>query len=341
MANSIELFRKYIDRLDEVYANASCTAVLDGDAALARAGVNANEISIPKIFMDGLADYSRSSGYISGDVTLAYETVKFNYDRGRKFSVDNMDNEESAGLAFGKLAAEFIRTKTVPELDAFRFAAYAAADGISVVPAPATLSAGADVLTALVAAQNKMDEDEVPYEDRHLFITPTLLNLANSVDTNKSKAVLNDFASISKVPQRRFYTSIDMYDGESEGERVGGYRKGTDHYELLTAQPSDWSVSYTSCYTESGGVYSAVTGESAPEWSASTYYKKTASAAKDINFMIIQKSAVIQYPKHKVNKVIRPEDNQSSDSWAFFFRAYGLADTYENKRAGIYLHHKA
>lgn len=341
MANSIELFNKYIDLLDEVYAGASCTAVLDGDPTLARAGANANEITIPMISMDGLANYSRNSGYVGGDVSMSYETVQFNYDRGRKFSVDNMDNEETVGLSFGKLAAEFIRTKTVPELDAFRFATYAAADGISVVSTPATLTTGTDVLTAIAAAQDAMDEDEVSSEERYLFITPTLLRSAKTVDTNKRRDVLDDFAGIIKVPQKRFYTSIDMYDGISEGEKVGGYKKGTDHYEQLIVQPADWSANYKSYYTESGGIYSAITGDSAPEWSAATYYKKTASAAKDINFMIIQKSAVIQYPKHKVNKVIRPEDNQSSDSWMFFFRAYGLADTYENKRAGIYLHHKA
>lgn len=286
--NSIALFKKYIDLLDEVYKTASCTAVLDGDYALVRAGANANEIVIPKISMDGLADYSRSSGYVRGDITLTNETVAFNYDRGRKFSVDNMDNEESAGLAFGKLSSEFIRTKTAPELDAFRFAAYAGASGIS--SAAANLASGEAVLAALVGAQNTMDENEVPSGSRHLFITPTLYNLANNVDTYKSKAVFDSFASVTKVPQSRFYTSIDMYDGTSEGETAGGYKKGTD--------------------------------------------------AKDINFMIIEKSAVIQYPKHTVNKIVTPEENQSDDSWMFFFRAYGLADIYENKASGIFLHHK-
>ena len=41
--------------------------------------------------LDGLADYSRNGGYVSGDVTLTNETVAFNYDRGRKFGVDAMD----------------------------------------------------------------------------------------------------------------------------------------------------------------------------------------------------------------------------------------------------------
>lgn len=116
MANSITLFKKYIDLLDEVYQNASVTSALDGDMTLVQMGANTNEIVIPKISMDGLADYDRNGGYVHGDVTLTNETVKFNYDRGRKFTVDAMDNEETAGLAFGKLAAEFIRTKVVPEM---------------------------------------------------------------------------------------------------------------------------------------------------------------------------------------------------------------------------------
>lgn len=296
MANSITLFKKYIDLLDEVYKNASVTSALDGDMTLVQMGANTNEIVIPKISMDGLADYDRNGGYVHGDVTLTNETVKFNYDRGRKFTVDAMDNEETAGLAFGKLAAEFIRTRVVPEMDAFRFATYAGTTGIS--EASGTLADGAAVLEALLAAQNKMDEDEVPQENRHLFITPTLYNMIYAVDTTKSKEVLNAFASIQKVPQSRFYTAIDLYDGKTDNsgssganEKVGGFVK--------------------------------------------------ASTGKDINFMVIHKPALLQYPKHTVNKVIAPDANQDSDGWLFFYRAYGLAEVYENKVAGIYLHHKA
>lgn len=290
MANSITLFKKYIDLLDEVYKNASLTSVLDGDSTLVRMGANANEIIIPKISMDGLADYSRNGGYVSGDVTLTNETVTFNYDRGRKFTVDAMDNEETAGLAFGRLASEFIRTKVVPEMDAFRFAAYAGTAGISKVSTGATLSSGTDVLTALVNATNKMDEDEVPAE-RLLFITPTLYNLIYAVDTTKSKEILASFSAVHKVPQSRFYTAIDLNDGTTSGEEAGGFVKAT--------------------------------------------------SGKDINFMIIHKPALLQYSKHTVNKIITPEANQESDGWLFFYRAYGLVDVYENKTAGIYLHHKA
>lgn len=291
MANAIALFKKYISLLDEVYKRSALTTILDSDASLAQQGANANEIIIPKISMDGLADYSRNGGYVGGDVTLTNETVKFNYDRGRKFTVDAMDNEETAGVAFGRLASEFIRTKVVPELDAFRFAAYAGTEGISKVAAGASLADGAAVIAALRAAINEQDEDEVPMEERYLFITPTLYGMTQDLDTTKSKEVLSRFTSIIQVPQTRFYTAVDLKDGTTSGEEAGGFAKAAD--------------------------------------------------GKDINFLIVHKPAALQYSKHTVNKVIPPEDNQESDGWMFFYRSYGLTDVYENKVAGIYLHHKA
>ena len=230
MANSIALSKIYTNLLDEVYKNSALTAVLESDASLARAGANANEIVIPKLSMSGLADYKRNSGYVNGDVTLNWETVQFNYERGRMFQVDDMDNEETQNIAFGRLAGEFIRTKVVPELDAFRFATYAAVTGAGT--ATGTLSTGADVIAALRTATSTMDEAEVPMEDRHLFITPTLLGLVEDLDTNKSKEVLSRFATITKVPQTRFYSAIKLNDGTSSGEQAGGYVKASGAVDL-------------------------------------------------------------------------------------------------------------
>ena len=230
MANSIALSKIYTNLLDEVYKNSALTAVLESDASLARAGANANEIVIPKLSMSGLADYKRNSGYVNGDVTLNWETVQFNYERGRMFQVDDMDNEETQNIAFGRLAGEFIRTKVVPELDAFRFATYAAVTGAGT--ATGTLATGADVIAALRTATSAMDEAEVPMEDRHLFITPTLLGLVEDLDTSKSKEVLSRFATITKVPQTRFYSAIKLNDGTSSGEEAGGYVKASGAVDL-------------------------------------------------------------------------------------------------------------
>lgn len=287
MANSIALFKTYIDLLDEVYRQAAKSSVLDMSGALVTAGANANEIVIPKYSMDGLADYKRNSGYVLGDVSLTYENVTYNYDRGRKFNVDAMDNAESAGIAFGSLSSKFIRDRVVPEMDAFRFASYAGTENILTSGDSETFSDGVDILTSLTNATNAMDEEEVNETGRILFITPTLLTKAKSVDTYKSKEILDRFSSIVMVPQKRFYTGIDLLDGTSENELAGGFKK--------------------------------------------------ADGAKNINYLIIEPSATMQYTKHTVSKVFSPEENQMSDGWAFVYRAYGLCDVYENKTAGIYL----
>lgn len=287
MSNAITLAKQFVPVLDEIYKKSALTAVLDGAAELVQQGANANELMIPKLSMQGLGDYSRNSGYVTGDVSLTNETVKCNFDRGRMFTVDRMDNLETAGVAFGKLSGEFIRTKVVPELDAFRFACYASADGITAAP-PAVLSTGAEVVAALREATNTMDEDEVPYEERYLFITPTLHGLIQDMDITKSREVLARFAGVVDVPQTRFYTAIAQNDGSTSGQEAGGYAK--------------------------------------------------AENGKNINFMVVHKPAVIQFEKHAAPKIITPEVNPDADAYKFGYRNVGVADVYENKAAGVYLH---
>lgn len=336
--NVIELAKSYVPLLDKVYQMASVTSVLDGASDLMRAGANAGEIVIPKISMDGLADYNRNTGYVSGDVTLTYETVRCNYDRNRMFTVDVMDDIESAGVAFGELSGEFIRTKVAPELDAFRFATYCGLPGIG--SDSGDLSTGANIIAALRKAAQAMDNDEVPADQRYLFMTPYLYGLIQDMDTTKSRAVISEFASVIKVPQPRFYTAINMRDGVTDGAKGGGYTKRTTAtYAVTTSQPADWSTNYTSYYTKSGSSYTAVSGDSAPSWAAATYYRKTADAGKNLNFMVIHKPAVIQFEKHVVPKIITPEQNQTSDGYKFAYRNMGIADAYENKAAGIYIHY--
>ena len=290
MPNTLVLPKNYTALLDEVYKRASVTADLIGDPAMVRAGVNVNEICYPQMSVTGLGDYDRNSGYTSGSVNLEWKTVAYNYDRGTKISVDTMDNQESFNLAFGKAGSELMRTKVAPEADAFTFATLAGIEGISKA-APATFTDASDFLAALLEAKNKMDEDEVPEEDRYLYATATLLNSVMALDTTKSREILSHFAVKKAVPQSRFYTAIDLLDGKSGGEEAGHYKKS--------------------------------------------------NTAKDINFMIIHKPALIKYDKHIANDLIAPANNPDSDSYILKYRKYGLVDVYRNKVAGIYLSHKA
>lgn len=293
MANTITLFKQNAPQLlDTVYAEAAKTSVLDMSSDLVKDGINANEIVIPKLSMDGLGDYDRNSGYTDGDVSLTNETVKFNYERGRRLKTDSIDNEETGGVILSNLASEFVRTKVVPEIDAVRFATYAGTANITdLVSAGVTYATGAEVLTALEAAMSGMTDAEVPADSRHLFITATLLNKAKYVATTTNNGILDEFASIQVVPQTRFYTAIDLKDGVTTGEEIGGYAKSAN--------------------------------------------------GKDINFMIIEKTAMLQYTKHAKIKVFSPDEDQDGDDYKVLYRIYGLNDVYENKTAGVVISHKA
>lgn len=227
ITNTIGKISNYTDLLDEVYQAAALTAVLDSDASMARAGNGAHEICLPKMSLHGLGDYDRQNGYPMGAETLEYETKQFNYERGRMFQIDAMDNEETAGVAYGRLAGEFIRTKVAPEMDAVRLAAYCAATA-EANRAYGSLSAADGVFAAVLAGMTAMDENEVPEEGRYLFITPTLENMLANMDTYKSKEILNRFAKVVRTPAARMYSAVTLLTGaDSDAQRAGGYAKAT------------------------------------------------------------------------------------------------------------------
>lgn len=230
MPNTITLAKNYTSLLDEVYRTASVTADLTSDSAMSRAGANANEIIYPQISVSGLGDYDRNSGYTTGAVDLKWKTAAFNYDRGTKISVDVMDNEESRNIAFGMAGATLIREKVAPEADAFTFATLSALENIS--KTTGTIADASQFLDALLTAWSKMDEDEVPQENRILYATATLLNSVMALDTTKSREILAKFTVKKVVPQARFYTAIDLLDGKSGGEEAGHYKKADTGQEI-------------------------------------------------------------------------------------------------------------
>jgi len=228
MANSIDLVTKYTNALDEIYKTSSKTARMDSPSApFEGAGV----VKVMKTSIVGLGTYSRSTGYPKGDITVTWETLTLAASRGREFSIDRMDNEETMGMAFaesfGSAGGEFIRTQVNPELDAYRFAKYASWSGISTV-AGATLTS-ATVLAAIDEAHGQMDADEVPEEGRILYVSNSVRGFVKAAVTrmlgNESnidrRVTTLDNTEIVMVPQGRFKTAIDLDAGATTS--AGGY----------------------------------------------------------------------------------------------------------------------
>lgn len=294
MSNSIALAQKYLPMLDAVYKAASKSAVLDATKVEI---VDGNTVKVFKTSMDGLGNYSRNEGFVAGDVTGSWEAMQLSKDRGRTFMVDAMDNEETLDMAFGTLAGEFIRTKVVPEIDAYAFAKMAGTASILTGTATDINVGSTDVPDLIYDAEMAMNEAEVPEEGRILFISETAYAGAKA---KISRTVMNgdgrlnngieyfDDMRVIRVPQSRFYTMITLYDGKSTGQTAGGY-------------------------------------------------VGTVTSGYKINFLIVHPSAVCKVVKHVMPRIFAPNVNQTADAWKFDYRIYHDLFVYDNKVNGIYL----
>ncbi len=130
MANIIEYAKVFQKELDKQVIEGSTSGWMEENASQVIYN-GGSEIKLPKMSLQGLGNYSRGDGYVSGAVTYAYETFTLTQDRGRRFRIDAVDVDESGfGLAAANVAAEFQRTQVIPEIDAYRYSKLAAAAGI-------------------------------------------------------------------------------------------------------------------------------------------------------------------------------------------------------------------
>ena len=207
MANTINLVTKFQPLLDEVYQAASLTSDLENSAVKFD---GSKTVKVLKLTVPALGTYTRNTGYTAGDVTADWEAFTLEQDRGTEFSVDAMDDEETLNMTFGNASSEFIRRSVVPQVDAYRFAKMAGAEGVG--SASAAITTGEAAIKAIGVGMTAMDEAEVPAEGRILYITPTLKGLIDELDSYKSKACLQRFAKIVIVPQSRFYSGVTIDD---------------------------------------------------------------------------------------------------------------------------------
>ena len=65
-------------------------------------------------------------------------------------------------------------------------------------------------------------------------------------------------------------------------------------------------------------------------------YSKGA-AAKDINWMVVERSAVIKFDKHVASRVFSPDELENLDSYMMKYRKYGIVELLDNKLDGVHV----
>ena len=223
MANIIEHISKHLhNELDEMFVKESVTGILE----LLRPGgiqldfVNAKTVRVPNIAMSALSNYSRTTGYAAGDINLTWEAFTLTQDRGKQFTLDAMDNEESGGIAVIHAMKVFERTQVIPEVDAYRLSTLAAKATGTGIATPGTIEAN-KVIAKFADAEKYFEDNEVPIDRIVYFISTEVARLiktttelkalvgTTTVENGDIKLKVNTFNDniIIVVPPKRFKTA--------------------------------------------------------------------------------------------------------------------------------------
>ena len=226
--NTIALAQEYMTVLDEIYKRESLTLEMEAPEWLKKAGAGAKDIRLPKVTVQGLKNYSRSTGYLVGDNSFEWETHTYSIDRGIEFDVDRADDMETIDTAFAFFSREFMRTGVIPEIDAYRFATLAGR-----ATAGATVEADLTKTTALQAVDDAieyLENAEVSKDGLLFYMNSTVKKFIKQSDLiSREFMTQSGFMSINRevdtidgmpfkvVPQSRFYTEITLQTGNDAG----------------------------------------------------------------------------------------------------------------------------
>ena len=233
-ANTIGLASKYLPVLDEVYKRGSLTSIFD--TAENRVNwIGAKTVSLFDFDPVGMANYDRDDGFVTGNITAGWKPYQIEVDRGRSYQIDVMDNEESLGMAVASALSEIERVEVIPEVDAYRFAKWAGTTGVSTGTAATIVPGTTNVAGLIDTAEAQMDNDEVPYEGRVLYVSPLaymalkgnierrIINSENNVNTNVE---FFDDMRVIRVPQARFQSAVTL-NAPTTAAGQGGYAPAT------------------------------------------------------------------------------------------------------------------
>lgn len=303
MANTINYATLFQGALDTQMVQGATSGWMEANAGQVIYN-GGKDIKIPKIVMDGLANYDRTNGFTSGSVTLDYETKTMTMDRGRTFMLDAQDVNESNFVAnASNVMSEFQKTAVIPEVDAYRYSKIA-----TLAIAGSRASGGYTPVVADILSKLKADIAAIQdvIGDVPLIITMSRLTknvLENSTELSK-QLVMTDFASgayttkvsmiddcpIIPVPSARLKTAYVFNDGKTTGQEAGGF--------------------------------------------------KTDASAKTINWIICSQNTPIAVSKTDNMRIFEPAVNQTADAYKMDYRKYHDLWIPDNKLAGVFVNIK-
>lgn len=298
--NTLALSETMTGELDRAVVQKAVTGFFN-DNALRAKFVGASTVLMPEVDFSGLGDYDRDGGFAQGAINVSNTAYTLTMDRGRSFLLDAQDCDETGipGLA-GQVMGEFVRTRVVPEMDAYvlsRLAGHAVGAGQTVDGAPAT-EAVAMFTEACNTVQGRLgyDEELVAFVNAAFWAA-----LQSSPEISRSLTV-SDFSQggvnlqirslngvpVLPVPDNRMKTAYTFYDGRTGGspdQTVGGF--------------------------------------------------VPAAGAESIGLLVVPRRAAALVKKTEKIRIFDPDNNQKADAWKFDYRLFYDLILKESYKTGV------
>ncbi|AVV56408.1 hypothetical protein C7121_09845 [Paenibacillus glucanolyticus] len=283
--NTLEYAKLFQTELDKQIAQQATSGWMESNAGQVKYS-GGDEIKIPDVVVQGLADYDRDAGFVQGSVTYKYQTHKLTQDRGRTFQLDAMDvDETNFGASAANVMSEFQRLHVIPEIDAYRYsyiAAKAAAAGKSREYALAENS----IVTELYKDIFDLADMGVDLSQLVITIAYPAYGVLTGNTTLQKRIDVGQFAQgginlqirmldgipLIPVSSSRMKSAFVFNDGETAGQEAGGFVPAVD--------------------------------------------------AKSVNWIVSPRSAPIGISKTDKVRIFTPDENQKADAWKLDYRKY-------------------
>ena len=295
--NTIDKAVIYSTLLDEVIRAGLTSAPLEAGAGRVKYD-GGGSCKIAKITTGGYGAYDRGSGgYPQGAVTQEWETKTISQDRGIKFTLDVMDEDETANvLSATNVITQFSKTQAIPELDAYRYS---------------------------TIFQNIVDDTTVKYG----YYTPAAASLLSTIQgkiadirdvigENEPLVVFMSGACFKYITTSSELQKQLMVQTSNGANGITTKIFSIDGVQIIPVPSDRFKTEYA---------FSATNG-----FSAKSY-------AQDINFIIMSPNAAVAFVKHNKTRVIGADVNQSADGELVLSRTYHDLWVYDNKKESIYV----
>ena len=294
--NTINKAVIYSTILDEVIRAGLTSAPLEAQAGSVKYN-GGGSCQIAKITTGGYGAYDRGSGYPQGAVTQEWETKTITQDRGIKFTLDVMDEDETANvLSATNVITQFSKTQAIPELDAYRYS---------------------------TIFQNIVDDTTVKYG----YYTPAAASLLSTVQgkiadirdaigENEPLVIFMSGACFKFITTSTELQKQLMVQTSNGANGISTKIFSIDGVQIIPVPSNRLKTEYAFSATNS--------------YAAKSY-------AQDINFIIMSPNAAVAFVKHNKTRVIGADVNQSADGELVLSRTYHDLWVYDNKKTSIYV----